>query len=271
MRKIVSTQTIDTGRIRINVAIAGEGPPVVLLHGLGWDHHLWDRQLQDLSQAYQVIAPDTRGHGMTEVPEGPYSIADYCDDLVSLLDKLNLSKVTLIGFSQGGMTALTLATRFPERLDALGVLCAVEKLHPDASANMENRITAMQTQGAETAARVAGKSIFSESFIYGHADYFESFVRSRVRANANGLIAAMRAGVGYDLSDKIQAITFPTLIVAGGRDVLAPPSSVRAMAEAIPSAEFHLFPDCGHMVPIEAPSEFDALLESFLNGISAHG
>ncbi|CAN5473970.1 3-oxoadipate enol-lactonase [soil metagenome] len=263
----MKTQKIDTGRLAINVAIAGDGPPVVLLHGLGWDHHLWDRQLRDLSSKYQVIAPDTRGHGLSDVPDGPYSIAAYRDDLLSLLDTLKLDKVTLIGFSQGGMTALTMATSMPERLKALGVLCSVEKGHPDGQANMEKRIAAMDAQGPEAAARIAGASVFSEAFIASRLDYFESFVAHRVKANAKGLIAAMRAGAGYDLSSKVGAIDLPTLVVAGGVDKLAPPQAVRVVADMIPGSSFHLFPECGHMVPIEAPAEFDALLEGFLDRV----
>ncbi len=123
----------------------------------------------------------------------------------------------------------------------------------------------MEAQSAEAAARIAGAAVFSADFIARHPAYFESCVATRVRANATGLTAAMRASAGHDVSDKLANITVPTLVMAGGADNLTPAPAVEAVAQAIPNSQYELFPLAGHMVPVEEPDRFDAVLAEFLD------
>ena len=102
------------------VVEAGRGRPLVFLHGLGWDHTLWARQVARYAGTYRVTAGDTRGHGGSAKPPGPYSIDLFADDWAALLDALGVRDACLVGFSQGGMIATQLAIARP---DLVGTTC----------------------------------------------------------------------------------------------------------------------------------------------------
>jgi pimeloyl-ACP methyl ester carboxylesterase len=114
----VTHRFVDANGLRFHVAEAGEGPPLVLLHG--WPQHwwMWRHAIPDLSRRYRVIAPDLRGLGWTDSPEhGPWDKETLADDVLALLDALGLDRVRLIGHDWGGWTSLLLAMRAPERLE----------------------------------------------------------------------------------------------------------------------------------------------------------
>lgn len=261
----MSTRRIHVGNIGLNVADEGDGPAVVLIHGLGWSHALWERQRRRLSDRYRVIAPDTRGHGGSDVPQGPYSISQYCDDLIALLDALQLEKVALVGFSQGCMTAQLALTRHPARFSAAVLACAPCRDHPTGRQNMEMRIAAMERDGPQAAAEIALTSIFSPSFLKANPQAAEAFLASRLQVDPVGLISAMRAAYGFDVTAGLPGVVTPALVIAGEQDSLAPPAAVAEVAAAIRGAEFHVVEGAGHMVPIEAPEAFDGLVEPFLD------
>src|SRR5665213_2826208 len=107
----MKTRMISTNGIRMNVVESGQGRPVVFLHGLGWDHEMWLPFMGKLADRYRVIAGDTRGHGRTDKPPGPYSIQTFSDDWHGALQGLDAKSACAVGFSKGGMVAQTLAVQ----------------------------------------------------------------------------------------------------------------------------------------------------------------
>jgi len=107
-----------------------DGPTVVLANSMGATWEMWDANLASLEQHFRVVRFDTRGHGRSPVPPGPYTIDDLTDDAVDLLDELGVERAHFVGLSLGGMTGLRLAARNPERLDRLVVLCTGARLDP---------------------------------------------------------------------------------------------------------------------------------------------
>jgi 3-oxoadipate enol-lactonase len=248
---------------------AGSGPPVVLLHGLGWDSSLWFPTLTQLAMQHRAIAADTRGHGESDKPEGPYSIAQFADDWAALLDHLRVRKATLVGLSQGGMVALALAISRPELVARLVLVATACRSHPDAKANMEARIAALADAGPEAAAQIAAESIFSTTWRQQNPEELARFLHWRCLAPAEPLTAAMRAVYGFDLSSGLPHIRVPTLVVAGTGDTLIPSAASQQIADLIPGAELHLLPDAGHIIPVEAPDAFARLLQDFLHSKAA--
>ena len=143
---------------------AGEGPPVVLIHGLGWDSSLWYPTMSRLASRHRVIAADTRGHGETDKPDGPYSIAGFAADWAALLDRLQVKQACVVGLSQGGMVAQALALVRPDLVSRLVLVATVCRSNPAARDHMEARILALADAGPEAAARVAADSIFSPAW-----------------------------------------------------------------------------------------------------------
>ena len=242
----------------------GSGPAVLFLHGLGWDNALWWPFVERYLDRFDVICPDTRGHGASAKPPGPYSIARFAQDMLALLDGLGLARVAVVGLSQGGMTAQVMATAAPGRVAALAAVATSGRMDPAAAANMEARIQASREAGVEAAARIAAKSIFSDGFLARTPGYLDAFITWRVAMDAPAQEAAMRAGAGYDVLPDLPKLKIPTLVVAGAADRLIPPAASRAIAAAAPGAQYVEIPESGHMIAVEQPAALAAVLDPFL-------
>ena len=248
----------------LQVWTAGEGSPVLFLHGLGWDSALWWPFVQRYTATHRVICPDTRGHGGSDAPPGPYAIAQFAEDMVALLDALGIGRAAVVGLSQGGMTALHMATRSPARVGCLAALATAARVDPATAAALEDRIVAQREAGPEAAARLAARGIFSDAFLDRAPGYLDAFVTWRAAMPLAPLEAATRAGIGHDVTADLPAIAVPTLVVAGGADRLIAPAVTRSIADAVPGARFAELPGAGHMLAVEQPGPLAALLDPLL-------
>jgi pimeloyl-ACP methyl ester carboxylesterase len=260
----IKTQVVRTNNIGMHVAESGDGPPLVFMHGLGWDHTLWGPAMMRFSDHYRVIAADTRGHGVSDKPAGPYSIDLFAQDWHGLLKALELERPCIVGFSQGGMTAQVIATRHPQDVGPLFLVSTACRSDPAVRDKLEERIKQSQIDGPVGAARIAAKSIFSPAFAAAHPEVIEDFIAWRAAMEQPPLIAATRAGYGFDVSARLKAVTVPAKVVYGAEDVLTPPAVVKQVAAALPAAELEGVPGAGHMIPVEQPSVFYNILASFL-------
>lgn len=258
-----ASRRIDLSRLTMNAFVAGEGRPVVFIHGLGWDHSLWQRQTRRLSSRYLVVAADTRGHGASDKPPGPYSIDMFVEDWAGLCDYLGIEQAVFVGFSLGGMIAQRLALLRPDLIGGLvlaGTTCRV----PESSrAHMEQRIAAMKSAGPRAAAEVAARSVFSEKWRTRNADRVASFVQWRSAQDHAALHEVMRAASHFDVSADIHSIDAPALALVGTEDALMPAGSQMEIAQRLPNCETAAI-DAGHMMSIEQPEQFDIILDDFL-------
>jgi pimeloyl-ACP methyl ester carboxylesterase len=248
----------------MHVATAGEGRPLVFMHGLGWDHTLWRAAMLQFSRHYRVIAADTRGHGRSDKPAGPYSIDLFAQDWHGLLRALDARRPCIVGFSQGGMTAQVIAANHPEDVGALFLVSTACRSDPSVRDKLEARIKQSQADGPVGAARIAAKSIFSTAFAAEHPKVIEDFIAWRAAMEQEPLVAATRAAYEFDVCNRLAAVKLPAKVVYGEEDVLTPPAVVKQVAAALPGAELEGVPRAGHMIPVEQPGVFYRLLASFL-------
>lgn len=263
MYSLAIHRTLDLGDIHLKVAEAGSGRPLVFFHGLGWTHSLWAPAFERYASRFRVIAGDTRGHGESGKPPGPYSIDLFAGDWSRALDLLDVKDPILVGFSQGGMIAQQLAVGAPSRVAGLFLAATTCRSAAASAGNMDARIQAMREEGPEASARIAVRAVFSEDFIAAHPEAIDQFVRWRAAADAEGLIASMLAARGFDVHSGLAAITCPRSVVAGARDTLTPPERVAELAAAL-GVPMHIIDGVGHMMQVEAPDRFYALLDAFL-------
>ena len=238
-------------------------PPLLLLNSIGVDMGLWDGVVPHLTSSFHVVRMDTRGHGASDAPAGDYSLDDLADDALAVLDAADVPRAAVCGVSLGGMTAMTLALRAPERVSALVLACTSAKL--DAAA-WQARLDTVWAQGLAAIADMAMERFFSERF----------------RRQAPGVVATTRAGLlamsadGYagccaavrdmDLSGRLEGIAAPTLVITGDRDVSTPfEGHGDRIAAGIPSAEVARL-DAAHLPCLEAPAAFAGLVQDFLTG-----
>lgn len=239
-----------------------EAPAVITVNSLGTDFRIWDEVVAALARDWRVISYDKRGHGLSEVPPGPYAIPDFTNDLIALADHVGLERFSLIGLSIGGLIGQDLAVRAPERLAALVLADTAPKVGTAESWNA--RIEAVRTGGLATIADSVMERWFTPAFHAGRLDDLAGWRNALLRQPADGYIATCQALSAADLTAAIGSIAVPTLAVAGDGDLSTPPDLVRAMAEHIPGAGFALIEGCGHIPPVEQPARLLALATGHL-------
>jgi pimeloyl-ACP methyl ester carboxylesterase len=211
-----------------------------------------------------MIAADTRGHGGTGKPPGPYDMGMFARDYAALADALGLKRICVVGLSQGGMVAQKLALARPDLVSALVLISTSCKSAPSLRDNMEARIAAMDKAGPAAAAKIAAESIFSPGWRATNGPELERFYAWRSAMPTDPLNAATRALYDFDLSGELPRIAVPTLVVAGAEDTLTRPAGMEEIAALIPGAQYRLIPGAGHMIPVEQPEVVAALLSEFL-------
>ena len=258
-----SRQLIETNGIRMYAHSRGSGRPVVFIHGLGWDHSLWDGAAQSLAAHYHTVTADTRGHGRSDKPEGAYSIDEFSHDWRGLLTGLRIERVSVVGFSLGGMIAMKLALEHPELVEALVLVSTLCRADSGLRDKLEARIETAKREDPVASARLGARQIFSPSFMLKQPEYIESFVGWRAAMNQEPLFAAARASYGFDVCARLGEIRVPSLVMYAEEDVITPPTDGERVVASLPAPEVVRFSGTGHMIPVEKPVEFETALSDF--------
>lgn len=251
--------------IGMHMVSAGNGPPLTFIHGLGWDHRMWRPAFDHYAGRYRTIAGDSRGHGLSDMPDGPYTMAQFADDWAGALEAVTALPGCVIGLSQGGMVAQALAIAAPHKVKALVLVSTTCRAAADTTANMADRLENMRKAGARAGAEIAATSIFSEGFRTANPAYIEAFIEARAAQPQEPLISAMAALSHFDYCAGLEQLDIPTLVIAGTQDALTPPDAVRAVAAHIPNAELVEMPGAGHIIPTEQPEAFFTIIDRFLS------
>lgn len=246
----------------VDVHHVAQGPPqaplLVLSGSLGSTLEMWRPQIEALARDFRVVCYDTRGHGGSPVPPGPYSLADLGGDVLRLLDRLGAERAHFAGLSLGGMTGMWLAAHAPERIDRLALLCTAPKLEPEG---WRRRAETVREQG--TGAVAAG--VVQRWFTPGYAER-EAGVAERMRAMvagtpAEGYASCCAAIEHMDLRPDLPGIAAPTLVVAGAEDPATPPDHAERIAAAVPRSRLRLV-DGAHLASWESAEEVNGLLRA---------
>lgn len=228
-----------------------DAPVVVLSNSLGATHAMWDENLSELEQHFRVVRYDTRGHGDSPVPSGPYSIDDLTDDVVALLDHLGVRRAHFVGLSLGGMTGMRLAARHPERVDRLVVLCTGAHLTPSSA--WHDRAATVRAEGTRAVAEAVVARWFTPAYLQDNPE-----VKARSEATVAGTPDEGYAGCcevigAMDLRADLASITAPTLAIAGADDPATPPPHLQAIAESVDDGRLLVVPDSAHLANAQQP------------------
>jgi 3-oxoadipate enol-lactonase len=271
--ELAQSGTVHANGQELYYELHGEGPPLVLVMGIGYDSSLWTlAQVPVLSTDFQVILVDNRDAGRSSKARHPYTIADMADDLAGLLDALGIRRSHLLGLSMGGMIGLEFALRHRDRLDRL-------VLSGTGAAPARSAVDPIQVWSWVKANDVTGDvfggqqfvSLFSTAFLRNHdavRDTAELLASNPYPMSPDAYGRQADAYRQFDALDRLAAVTAPTLVVVGEQDLLTPPWIAREVAEAIPGARFEVIRGDGssHIVPIECPNQFNRLVLNFLSG-----
>jgi 3-oxoadipate enol-lactonase len=257
---------ITANGINVNYELEGpaSAPVVTLSHSLATNLSMWDPQVPALTSRYRVLRYDTRGHGGTDTPEGPYTLEQLAEDARALLRSLGIARTHFIGLSMGGMIGQVLGLRYPEILSSL-VLCDTSSRVPaDAGPMWEERIRVAQTQGMEPHVEPTLGRWFTAPFREAHPEVVEP-IRSMLRSTSpHGYIGCCRAIARLDLTDRLPEIAVPTLILVGEDDPGTPVAASRVMQERIKGSELVILRSASHLSNLEQPEAFNRAVNDFL-------
>jgi pimeloyl-ACP methyl ester carboxylesterase len=261
--------------------MAGSGPPLLLLHGIGDTSQTWDRVIALLASKYTVIAPDLLGHGRSDMPRADYAISAYACGMRDLLAVLDIDTVTIVGHSLGGGVAMQFAYQFPERCERLVVVATGgvgREVHPAlrlaAGPLAEIALPFATAAPVRWAVRKSAPVLRRMPLVSvgEDTDYmisrYDALSSSRSRA---AFLRTVRAGVDI----RGQVITMldrcylsaglPTLIVWGAKDQVIPVRHAQIAHEAMPGSELQIFEESGHFPHRDDPVRFATALHGFIS------
>lgn len=247
--------------VKLHHELTGDpGRPVLMLaSSLGTSLSMWDAQIPALSPHFRLLRVDTRGHGGSPVPPGPYTIADLGQDYLMLLDDLGLGRVSFCGLSLGAMIGMWLAAHAPQRIDRLGLCCTSAHLPP--AQGWTDRAATVRSQGLKAMADAVVSRWFTPAFQ-------NPAVYKRLLADTpgEGYAGCCEAIAAMDLRPVLDRIAAPTVVVSGVDDPATPAAHQELIASAIPGARLVRVPGA-HLANIESPSHVTkALLGHFTEG-----
>jgi 3-carboxy-cis,cis-muconate cycloisomerase/3-oxoadipate enol-lactonase len=241
-----------------------DAPPLLLLNSLGSDLSMWDGQIGVLSQQFRVIRCDTRGHGRSPVPAGPYTVDDLGSDVLALLDSLGVERAHVAGVSLGGLLGMWLATHAATRVDGLALVCTAATFPTPES--WTERAALVRESGAGAVADAVVARWFTADFAARERGRVAA-ARAMIAATpAEGYAACCEALATADMRPFLGAVRAPTIVVSGAEDPTSPPERGEELAAAIRGASFVEIPDAAHVAPLERPAAVTGLLTLFLEG-----
>ncbi len=245
--------------VTISYSDEGSGPVVVLLHGHTLDRRIWDPIVPELLAAgLRVLRPDLRGHGKSTRPGSGYHVSHHAADMVALLDGVGIGRASVVGFSFGGGVALELALSHAPRVAALGLVATVMPDRPFEPVFMDNlREVAGVIRTRGVGAAMAGP--WATSPLFAHS-FTKEGIRERVAAIVRDFpgaefLATERDRVERDwtIPERLGEIVIPARVMVGEMEMPGFRAYAEEAAEGIPGATLEVVPDCGHLLPLEAP------------------
>jgi 3-oxoadipate enol-lactonase len=236
---------------------AADAPVVVLSNSLGATRAMWDPQVPALAERFRVVTYDTRGHGASPAPAGPYTLDDLVDDLVALLDEVGAGRAHVVGLSLGGMTAMRLAAREPDRVESLAVLCTSAKADPQP---FLDRAAAAHSGGTAALAPTVVSRWLTPSYAAAHPDLVARLEAMITAADDEGYAACCEVVARMDVRADLPLIAAPTLVVSAADDFALPPEHQKLIAEAIPGAELLTVSPGAHVANLEQPLQVTGAL-----------
>jgi 3-oxoadipate enol-lactonase len=259
------TLAAQASGVRIARERRGSGPPLLLIHGLGYARWGWEPVVDGLAEAHEVVLFDNRGIGDSDAPLGPYSARMLAEDAVAVLDAAGLERAHVLGTSLGGMVAQQVALDWPERVDRLVLACTTPG--SESAAPMPEQTVRLIQESPALPREVAMRRGVENALAPGADVAMIDRIMVHRIATAQPLaawLAQAAAGMSFDAWDRVREIGAPTLVLTGDLDVVVDPRNSALLAEMISGARMEVFPGAGHLFFWEQPERFVEVVKEFL-------
>jgi pimeloyl-ACP methyl ester carboxylesterase len=278
-RLVPELRTVRIHGYRRAFLTCGDGPALVLLHGIGSDHTTWWPVLRPLAERFTVIAPDLLGHGKSDKPRADYSVGGFANGVRDLMTVLGVPRATVVGHSFGGGVAMQFAYQFPERTERLVLVSAgglgrsvnplLKVLAGPAGGPVLTAVTSRPAHlTLHRVARLLGQTGLPYTVdLDPMSEVYDNLVDPRAREAFRHVLRALidRHGQVISMIERgYLAEGMPTLVVWGTRDSVLPVKHARAAREIIPGARVEVFPQAGHFPHRDEPEAFAEVLCRFV-------
>ena len=254
---------VTVGKHQFHTRLDGpEGAPVLILsNSLGTDLHMWDQQIPDWSKKFRVLRYDSRGHGKSAAPTGPYSIATLGRDALGIMAALGREQVHWCGLSMGGMVGQWLLTHAPARINRAVLANTAALMGPPDGWN--TRIRAVNALGMAPITAALKDRWFTKRFQESDSRDLERIVETFGKQPPAGYAACCAAIRDMDQREAIRGVTTPTLVIIGSADPATPPACGELIHAHIKGSKKVVL-DAAHLSNVEQPEAFGAAVLEFL-------
>ena len=266
LERLPAMTRIRTNHVTLHCETAGEGPPLVFIHGLGSSTEDWEPQVREFSGNHRVITFDLRGHGRSDKPPVPYSLPMFAADTAGLLEALRAGPAHVVGLSLGGCVAMQLALDVPGRVRSLVLVnTAPEFIRRSFLTWLEawRRTVIVHWRGLRALGERISRRLLPDA---GDAALREAFVARFAHNDPEAYLNSLKSLVGWSVTGRLASIRCPVLVVASEHDY-SPVAAQEKYARQIPGAQFVAIPGAHHAVPVERPDAFNAALAGFLSAL----
>lgn len=262
------TQKITLGDLEVAYNIEGPAgkPLVIMSNSLMSNMSMWDCTVPALTDRYQVLRYDTRGHGESSVPPGPYNMPQLADDLIALMNALKIDRAHIMGLSMGGMIAQQIGARYPERVLSL-LLCDTASEMPPRSL-WEERFAIARKEGIAGLVDGTIKRWFTQAFIERAPTEIEKVRKMILGTNVDGYISCGSAVRDMAQTTMLLKIKAPTLVMTGRQDPACTVDQSTVLHRMIDTSRMVIIEDAAHLSNIEQPAVFNAQIREFLDMVS---
>ncbi len=261
----MKTIRIDT-QPQLMLDVAGDGPLVLLLHGIGGNRTNFTEQILALSRHFTAAAWDARGYGDSDDYEGALDFGDFSDDLLRVLEHFGAEQAHFVGVSMGGRIALDFYGRHPQRVASLvladtsggGKRQTPEQIRAFLQVRQQPLLDGKTPReiAPDIAQELVGPSTPPEAYA--------RIIESLSRLHAQSYLKTLEAAVSYHGFPALESIAVSCLLLVGAEDCVARPEVMRAMADSIPGAQFQIIEHASHLSNMEQPESFNQALLAFL-------
>jgi pimeloyl-ACP methyl ester carboxylesterase len=255
--------TIHVNDIDLHYEIHGDGEPLLLIHGLGSSSRDWELQLDFFAQNYKLILVDVRGHGRSGKPTGPYSIPLFAEDIKELLQALQVGPAHILGISLGGMIGFQLGISYPDMIKSLVIVNSTPELVARTLKDrlgIWQRLLIVRFLGMRKMGEVLGDRFLPDP---EQAELRKIFIERWAENDKPAYTEAMKAVIGWSVTDRLGEIRCPTLVIGADGDYF-PTAEKENYVKQIPGAELLIIENSRHTLPAEKPAEFNVAVKEFL-------
>ena len=258
----MSVQRIRVGDIEVAYRFDGaEGAPLLMMaHAMGTSHRIWDPQVDALGFRYRLLRYDWRGHGDTDAPQGPYTLAQFVDDAVGTMDALGVEQVHWVGISTGGMIGQGLAIHHPGRIRSLTLCNTTSQANAWYREWVKERQAVVKRDGMPAVWQMTDHLWFTDAYVAARGPGYRAVQEVFEKTDVTGYLGGTSAVADLAYRDDLHRIAAPTQIIAAGADTVTPVDHSQAMHERIAGSRLDVIGGQRHFSNVEVPDQFNAVL-----------